>query len=147
MLQIVPASNPNALKDLDNIFSDDEPQLIKKKKCIVRSLGEITNDITNICKSLKEINLKYEFSEINFIPENEETPELRKFMIEFEKSHDSALFRTLDCSKYSQNIKLQISLLQSNLDSNATFIEVPPKIDSRISSLIHWQISTYTFKG
>lgn len=147
MLQIVPASNPNALKDLDNIFSDDEAQPVKEKKCIVRSLGEITNEITDICKSLKEINLKYQFHEISFIPENEDTPELRKFMKEFEKSHDSSLFKTIDNSKYSQNIRLQISLLQSIIDATVTFIDVPPRIDSRISSLIHWQISMQTLKG
>lgn len=147
MLQIVPASNPNALIDLDNIFSDEDLQNTQKKKDTVKSLGDITNEITTICKLLKEVNLKYEFHEINFIPADEETPELRKFMKEFEKSHDPKLFTTLDRSKFSQNIQLQISLLQSTIDTNITFTEVPEKIDTRISSLLHWKISAQLSKG
>ncbi|OHT06893.1 hypothetical protein TRFO_24998 [Tritrichomonas foetus] len=150
MLQIVPKNNPGALAALDDIFSDDSDKPATpapKKKKSVKSLGDITNEVTSLCAALKNISKQPEFEDVILIPENETTPEINKFMSEFVKSHNPSLFSSLDFSKYSKNIQLQVELLHSTIDPKIVFNEIPDDIDPRISSLIHWKISQNEVKN
>lgn len=149
MLQIIPQSNNKILDALDDIFSDAETDIVQvtKTKNKIKSLGEISSEVTIICKKLKENQTNFEIEQFFFILTDESTEWLNPLMEQFKESKDYSIFSDLVMDKYTDNIKFQILLLKSTVDEETEFSEIPKGIDSRIASLLHWKISKKTQKG